>query len=196
MPQLVTSTLAIGDTGCATSMAPHDDFMESGSIYKSEVNVIGAARSNVIPPAPMRSTLWYPMESDAHGIVKYTEKDSILNNNCCPYILIAIGRASFEIEAALYMPGGSGNGTIAFRGGVTVTVYQCKVLALRPLGYKVPPVASMSALHPEREPAERIHVPDKGDFNLHPLPRLRPATRARHNQPRIRVGRGSIHRVR
>ena len=60
-----------------------------------------------------RGTLRYPMESDRHGIFKYTEKDSIKNKNC-PYILIAIGRASFEIGAALYMPGCGGDGTIAF----------------------------------------------------------------------------------
>ena len=48
------------------------------------------------------------MESDNHGYFKYGEKDSIKNKNC-PYVLIAIGRASFQMGASLYMPAGGGN---------------------------------------------------------------------------------------
>ena len=39
----------------------------------------------------------------------------------------------FKMGASLRMPAGDKNGTIAFRGGITVTVHNRKVLALRPL---------------------------------------------------------------
>ena len=140
VPPSITNTLAIIDTGCATSMAPSNDFFEKGSLYASEldVNVIGAGGGLKLNE---RGTLRYPMERDNHGVFKYGEKDSIKNKNC-PYVLIAIGRASFQMGASLYMPAGGSNGTIAFRGGVTITVHSRKVLALRPLGFKLSPSAA------------------------------------------------------
>jgi hypothetical protein len=156
IPPSITSTLAIVDTGCATSMAPSDDFFEKGSLYAADVNVIGAGGGLKLNE---RGTLRYPMESDRHGVFKYGEKDSIKNKNC-PYVLIAIGRASFQMGAALYMPSGGGDGTIAFRGGVTITVHNRKVLALRPLGFKLAPPASPAlALK-----LDQIGIPAHGDF--------------------------------
>ena len=80
-------------------MAPSDDFFEKGSLYKADVNVIGAGGGLKLNE---RGTLRYPTESDNHGISKYGEKDSIKNKNC-PYVLIAIGRASFQMGASMYM---------------------------------------------------------------------------------------------
>ena len=119
IPEAITWTLAIVDIGCATSMAPTDEFFEPGSLYSAKVNVIGAGGGLTLN---QRGTFRYPMESDHHGIFKFKEKDSIKNENC-PYILLAIGHASIEMGAALFMPGYGENGTIASKGGVTVTVH-------------------------------------------------------------------------
>jgi len=156
IPPSITSTLAIVDTGCATSMAPSDDFFEKGSLYAADVNIIGAGGGLKLNE---RGTLRYPMESDRHGVFKYGEKDSIKNKNC-PYVLIAIGRASFQMGASLYMPSGGGDGTIAFHGGVTITVHNRKVLALRPLGFKLTPRASPALALT----LDQIGIPAHGDF--------------------------------
>ena len=156
IPKAITRTLAIVDTGCATSMAPADDFFEPGSLYSAKVNVIGAGGGLTLN---QRGTFRYPMESDNHGIFKFKEKDSIKNVNC-PYILIAVGRASLEMGAALFMPGYGENGTLAFKGGITVTVHNRKVLALRPLGYKISPAAAPALAATTAD----IGVPANGDF--------------------------------
>ena len=52
------------------------------------------------------------------------------------------------------------NGTIAFKGGVTVTVHNRKVLALRPLGYKISPAAAPALTATTAD----IGVPANGDF--------------------------------
>ena len=187
VPPSITNTLAIIDTGCATSMAPSDDFFEKGSLYKANVNVIGAGGGLKLNE---RGTLRYPMESDRyHGIFKFNEEDSIKNANNCPYVLIAIGRASFEMGASLCMPVGGGNGTIAFRGGITVTVHNRKVLALRPLGYKAVP-ASDSRARPD-DGADRH--PDSRRLRL--LHRFGPASRKRRRRARHRARPRGVHRV-
>ena len=155
IPPSITETLAIVDTGCATSMAPLDDFFEPGSIYRSDVNVVGASGGLKLD---QRGTLRYPMCTVSHGTRKWKEKGAIKNKNC-PYVLLAAGRSSIEHGTSLHMPGYGGDGTLSFMNGVTVTVYNRKVLALRPLGYKAPPSSALALVT-----TELLGIPSSGDF--------------------------------
>ena len=46
-------------------------------------------------PTSHRGELRLPMQTSSHGIRAFREKNSILNPKC-PYVLLAIGRASRE----------------------------------------------------------------------------------------------------
>eukprot|EP00966_Prymnesium_polylepis_P268447 6201980-Prymnesium_polylepis.1 len=67
-----------------------------------------------------------------HGIKKFEEKNGI-HNPACPYVLLALGRASRENGLEMHMPPWGADGYFSYPNGVTVKLYNRNVLALRPL---------------------------------------------------------------
>ena len=97
-PKSITQCLAIADTGCATSMGNHEDHFKPGSLFKSQSKVIGVSGAMTLNK---RGEFPYPMVTNK-GIRKWEESKAILNPQC-PYILLALGRASTEKGLTLYI---------------------------------------------------------------------------------------------
>jgi hypothetical protein len=74
VPRSITHSIAIGDTGCARSMANHPDQMLPGSIYDCESDVSGVAGAF---KTKQRGQLAYPMVSDNMGVRLWSESKSI-----------------------------------------------------------------------------------------------------------------------
>ena len=60
-------------------------------------------------------------------------------NKACPYVLLALGRASIEKGVILLMPAWGADGHFAYPNGVRVTFHNRYVLVIRPIGYKFNP---------------------------------------------------------
>ena len=100
LPRSITHVLVIADTGCATTIGNSPDQFKPGSIVESKTDVIGAFGPGT---CNKRGHFRFPMETESHGIRKFEESNSILNDKC-PYVLLALGRASIEQGVSLYMP--------------------------------------------------------------------------------------------
>ena len=164
LPTTITRVLAIGDTGCARSMANHPDQMKKGSIYEHESQVSGVAGKLSVKH---RGEMAYPIETNV-GFRVWAEKESILNK-ACAYLLLALGRASREQGLALDMPAWGGNCKATYPNGVFITLLNRDVLVLRPLGYKESPSKPMPTLTSVATVArgETLGIPDDHDFVLY-----------------------------
>ena len=153
LPKSITQCLAIADTGCATSMGNHVDHFKPGSLYKSQSNVVGVSGAMTLDK---RGDFRYPMETNK-GIRKWEENKSIFNPKC-PYVLLALGRASTEKGLTMYMPAWGADGSMTFPNGVMIKLYNRNVLALRPIGYKPSPSAGVALS------LKTIGIPESGNW--------------------------------
>ena len=154
LPKSITHVLAIADSGCATSMGNHADQFRAGSIIDSPSKVIGVSGPMTVG---QRGDLQFPMITESHGMRKWLEKNAI-KNELCPYLLLALGRASRERGVEMHMPRWGTDGHFSYPNGVVVKLYNRNVLALRPLGYKPSPSAGL-AMTPKM-----LGIPDKGNW--------------------------------
>ena len=154
LPKSITHVLVLGDTGCATSMGNSTDHFRPGSIVAAESKVIGVSGPMTIGE---RGDFRFPMVTVNHGIKKFEEKNGI-HNPACPYVLLALGRASRENGLEMHMPPWGADGYFSYPNGVMVKLYNRNVLALRPLGYKPTPSAGL-ALTPQM-----LGIPKDGDW--------------------------------
>ena len=96
----------------------------------------------------------------SHGVRAWTEENAILNTKC-PYVLLAVGRHSLVRGLALVMPAWGQPGELVYPNGVTIVVFNYKVLVLRPLGYKLSPEKLVSLVS-----VNCNLVPDEGLFAI------------------------------
>eukprot|EP00966_Prymnesium_polylepis_P133761 3091796-Prymnesium_polylepis.1 len=89
-----------------------------------------------------RGAFRFPMITNK-GLRKWDENNAILNP-ACPYVLLALGRASKEQGLSLHMPAWGADGSFSFPNGVMMKLFNRNVLALRPLGYKPHPTAGVA----------------------------------------------------
>ena len=149
--------LCIGDTGCGTSMGNDvETQFEPNSVYKSKTDLAAAGGSLTCEE---KAHMRYPLTT-SRGPGFWRERDSIVNR-LCPYVLLALGRASIEKGLSMWMPAWGEDGYFAYPNGVKVVIHNRHVLVVRPIGYKVNPARTMLAAIVS--PAD-LGVPTDGDF--------------------------------
>jgi len=157
LSEAYTRTLAIVDSGCAKSMGNHPDQYREGSIKQIQSSVIGVSGKLTLERG---GELQWPMMTEQHGIRKWIELDSPMNEKCS-FVLLGIGRHLTEKGASLSFPGGGGDGKLIYPSGVSVKIMNRDVFVLRPIGYQEQPDKAMVAISPAD-----LGVPDKGHFVL------------------------------
>ena len=135
-------------------MGNSEDQFKKGSIVAAQAKVIGVSGPMTIN---RRGIFQFPMDTINQGLKKWEENNSILNR-ACPYVLLALGRASIEHGLAMYMPGWGADGYFSYPNGVMVKLYNRNVLALRPLGYKPSPSAGIAMS------VKTLGIPEKGKW--------------------------------
>ena len=167
VPKSITHSIAIGDTGCARSMMNHLDQAKPGSEYDQESSVDGASGAFKTKTC---AHMAYPMDTNK-GIRLWDEAGSIVNK-ACAYVLLALGKASRQSGASLWMPPWGEDSSFQYPNGVIVTLLNRDVLVLRPLGYTPQPQKSLkaagaaTATEPLISP-ERLGIPKSGPFVLY-----------------------------
>ena len=151
--------LIICDSGAGTTICPSDEHFEKGSLVESTSRVLG-----VDGPASCgwRGTARLCMTTTS-GDEKpglYHEKRSIKNPRC-PFVLMAIGRASIEQGVCMVMPSWGLDGYFEFQNGVRVPLLNRHVLIVRPFGYKNNPSLGLVSIS-----VEAFGIPPDGDFGL------------------------------
>ncbi|MDC0525857.1 hypothetical protein OAO87_02565, partial [bacterium] len=157
LPRSITHTIAIADTGCARSMANHEDHFRPGTIVERESNVSGVSGGF---KTKQQGDVCWPMETDHHGFRCWDEPGGIVNK-ACAYVLLALGRMSHMRGLSLVMPSWGKDPQMVFPNGVTVTLHNRDVLVLRPFGYKAGPEKALAA------PLQQTFYELEGDFIIY-----------------------------
>eukprot|EP00966_Prymnesium_polylepis_P154646 3571088-Prymnesium_polylepis.1 len=91
-------------------MGNSKDRFKAGSIVASESKVIGVSCPMTIGE---RRYFRFPMVTVNHGIKKFEEKNGI-HNSACPYVLLALRRASREHGLEMHMPPWGADGHFSY----------------------------------------------------------------------------------
>ena len=83
-----------------------------------------------------------PTERSESKVGYYCEAGCVFHPPC-PYVLLAIGRGSWEQGISMFMPAWGGVGFFEYPNGVRVMLYNRFVYVLRPVGYKNSPALSL-----------------------------------------------------
>jgi len=139
-------------------MGNHSCQYGEGSLYDERAEVSGASGKF---STSEKGLLQLPMMSKGHGLKIFEEAGSILNESC-PYILIAIGRASHEQGVSLPLPAWGKDGFFEFPDGVQLSFLNRQVFVLRPMGYTESPSTALVAVR-----AEDFGIPEEGPYGLY-----------------------------
>ena len=152
--------LCIVDTGCGTSMGNCKKTQyKPGSMYREESAVIAAGGNLGLNE---KGEMRYPLAT-SRGPGYWGEHGSIFNQ-ACPYVLLALGRASIEKGVTLVMPPWGADGHFEYPNGVRVTFHNRFVLVVRPIGYKLNPDKAIALFSVT---IESLGVPSEGAFGFY-----------------------------
>ena len=154
--------LVICDSGCAGSICNHEDQTRAGSVHGGETALNGA-HGGFKAKRKCDMRLAVPTERSTSKVGYYTEADCVFHPPC-PYVLLAIGRGSWEQGISMFMPAWGGVGHFDYPNGVRVPLLNHNVLIVRPLDYKVSPLKNLQ-LRALVTPSE-LGVPSDGEFLL------------------------------
>ena len=135
--------LVVGDTGCGRSMGNNVEQFERGTLVEKSSSILGVGGSMT---TKLRGSLRVPVLTEHHGMGAYKERDAILNEKC-PFVLLALGRASIEQGVtSTFQPGGS----TATSSTPTAYVSACSITTSSSFVQSASRRTLSSVLHPSR----------------------------------------------
>ena len=150
--------LVIGDTGCGRSMGNHREQFAAGSLFSKTSTVLGVGGNMT---TRQRGHLRVPVQTCDHDVLAYAERGAILNEKC-PFVLLALGRASIEQGVSVCVPPWGGDGYFEYPSGVRVCLLNRNVLVTRPIGYKDSPSLGLPSVT-----LDSLGIPSDGSYGLY-----------------------------